>query len=135
MAGREHEGRTSAVRTASLPPAVYLVGVLQGDFWEVQMLGRRLGAFCIVAACLATLSCQRLDNTGRKPTGPLAIEPAKFADAIPADYGPLIAVTENPADPAWVQLWFQKQDSTIVAISVNIEQGRISDRVLTIPRK
>jgi hypothetical protein len=44
-----------------------------------------------------------------KPTGPLTYESAKFADAIPQGYGPLIDVTQNPKrrlrgiDPAALQ--------------------------------
>lgn len=96
------------------------------------MLERRVLVLCIAAACLATLSCQKLETAS---PGALAFEPARFTDAVPDDYGTLIAVTENPVNPAWVQLWFQRQDRTIVAVFVNVERGRISDHVLAIPRK
>ena len=99
------------------------------------MLGKRVKAFCIVAACLATISCQRLQDRELNATGPLAYEPIRFADAIPDDYGPLIGVTQNAVNPEWVSLWFQKQDKTIITVSVNVVERRISGRVLTIPRK
>jgi hypothetical protein len=68
-------------------------------------------------------------------SGPLAFEPAKFADAIPDDYGTLIGVTQNSESPKWVALWFQKPDKTITAVFVNIEQGKIYEKTLSIPRK
>jgi hypothetical protein len=68
-------------------------------------------------------------------SGPLAFEPAKFADAIPDDYGTLIGVTQNSQSSKWVGLWFQKPDKTITAVFVNIEQGKIYEKTLSIPRK
>ena len=95
------------------------------------MLRKHFLALCVLALCLTTVSCQKLG----KPTGPLTFETAKFADAIPQDYGPLIGVTQNPQNAALVELWFQKSDGTITAVFVNAQQGRIHDKVLTIPRK
>ncbi len=92
-----------------------------------------VGALCILAMCLLTISCKKLEQPSA--AGPLTFEPAKFADAIPDDYGALIGVTQNPGSPAWVALWFQRPDRTITAVFVNIEQGRISGKTLTIPRK
>ena len=95
---------------------------------------RKLGcAFCILAVCLATVSCKKLESEGPKMSGPLAFEPAKFADAIPDEYGTLVGVTQN--SPGWVGLWFQKPDKTITAVFVNIERGKIYEKALTIPRK
>ncbi len=95
---------------------------------------RKLGcAFCIFAVCLATVSCKKLESAN--PPGPLAFEPSKFADAIPDDYGTLIGATPNPQNPKWVALWFQKSDKTITAVFVNVEQGKIYEKALTIPRK
>jgi hypothetical protein len=90
-------------------------------------------AFCILTVCLVTVSCKKLDAGGPKMSGPLAFEPAKFADAIPDEYGTLIGVTQN--SPGWVGLWFQKPDKTITAVFVNIDQGKIYEKALTIPRK
>jgi len=72
---------------------------------------------------------------GAGAVGELKLQPAKFTDAIPDDYGPLIGVTQNARDPAWIGLWFQKADKTVNAVFVNIEQGRIYEKTLTIPRK
>ena len=94
------------------------------------MIRKLVCAFCVLAVCLVTATCTKLDNPGQ-----LAFEPSRFADAIPDDYGQLVGVTQNPQNPQWVGLWFQKSDKTIIAVFVNIEQRKISEKALTIPRK
>ena len=92
------------------------------------MMRKHVVALCILALCLATVSCKKLG------TGPLKYETAKFTDAVPQDYGPLIGVIQTQA-PDVVALWFQRSDGTIVAVFVNVYQARISDKVLTLPRR
>jgi hypothetical protein len=98
------------------------------------MMRKHAFAICILALSLTGVSCQKLDQP-LKPTGPLTYETAKFPDAIPQNYGPLIGVTQNPANAAWVGLWFQRTDGTIAAVFVNVQEGRIYDKALTIARK
>jgi hypothetical protein len=86
----------------------------------------------ILALCLGLVSCAKLNPT---PTGPLTYETNRFVDAIPQDYGQLIGVTQNPEVAQLVDLWFQKSDGTIAAVSVNIREGKIGEKTLTIPRK
>ena len=93
---------------------------------------RKIVALSIVALCLATASCRKLEDRG-KQTGPLVFETPKFSDAIPQEYGPLIAVTQGSGE--WATLWFQKQDGTITLIGVNTRDGRLGDKLLTIPRR
>jgi hypothetical protein len=97
--------------------------------------GRSLGGLCILALCLVTFSCRKLEPVNEMQAGQLKLGPTQFADAIPDDYGPLVGVTQNPENPAWVGLWFQKPDKTVNAVFVNINQGRIYEKTLTIPRK
>jgi len=98
---------------------------------------KRVGTLCILAVCifamLLTISCKKLEQPVAK--GPLTFEPSRFAAAIPNDYGALVGVTQNSKTPAWVTLWFQKPDGTITAVFVNIDEGRIHEKTLTIPRK
>lgn len=98
------------------------------------MVRKQVVALCILAVCLATVSCTKLGEPTQS-TGPLAWETAKFGDAIPHDYGPLIGLTQNPQAPGWVGLWFQRSDGTIAAVFINTQEGRIYDKTLTIPRK
>lgn len=97
----------------------------------VTMVRKHVVALCILALCLAIISCAKLDPA---PTGPLTYQ-TMFADAIPKDYGPLIGVTQNPGAAQWVGLWFQRSDGSIAVVFVNIQEGRIGDKALTIPRK
>jgi hypothetical protein len=91
---------------------------------------------CILTALLAavaTVACTKLDDTpSDKLIGPLAFRPAGAPSAIPEEFGTLIAVTQNQE---WATLWFQKSDRSIVAVFVNVEEGRIYEKGLTIPRK
>ena len=96
------------------------------------MLKRSVTALCVVA--MSTVACQKLEQ-GPKPKfqGPLKYDTTTFADAIPLNYGTLVGVTQN--SPGWVGLWFQRPDSTIVAAFVNIDEGRLYEKSLVIPRK
>jgi hypothetical protein len=98
------------------------------------MAKKRIIALCIVAISLVIVSCKKVGQPP-SPTGPLTYETVKFTDAIPQDYGPLISVTQNPQTPGWVGLWFQRSNGNITAVFVNIDQGKIYERALTIPRK
>ncbi len=102
------------------------------------LVRRFLGALFLVAMCSLVFSCKKIEpaeSVTANLAGELKLEPAKFADAIPDDYGPLVGVTQNPKDPGWVGLWFQKSDRTVTAVFVQINQGRIYEKTLTIPRK
>ncbi len=92
----------------------------------------KVGTFAACLATIATVSCAKLES-GDKLVGPLAFKPAGAANTIPDEYGTLVGVTQ-PA-PQWSALWFQKQDKTIVVVFVNVEEGTMSSRGLTIPRK
>ena len=109
-------------------------GSSKSDFLSF-LVRRSLGGLCILAVCLVTLSCRKLEPVNAMREGELKLEPAKFADAIPDEYGPPIGVTQNSVNPAWVTLWFQKPDKTITAVFVNTNQGKVYEKTLTIPRK
>ena len=98
------------------------------------MVRKHVVALCILTVCLVTVSCKKLGQPPI-PTGPLIYETVKLTDAIAQDYGPLISVTQNPKAPGWVGLWFQRSDGTITAVFVNVDEGKIYEKALTIPRK
>jgi len=96
----------------------------------------RKAALLLSCAALGLCACQKLERgpaAAPKVMGPLKFDPLTFTDAIPLDYGVLVGVTQN--NPGWVGLWFQRPDNTIVAAFVNVEDGRLYDKSLTIPRK
>ena len=100
------------------------------------MLRSAVGALCVIA--LSLVACHKLERgpaAAPKVQGPLKFDAAKFPDAIPLEYGTLVGVTQNSMSPGWVALWFQRPDNTIVASFVNIDEGRVFEKSLTIPRK
>ena len=90
---------------------------------------------CILIVLVFSVSCKKLETAQPKIVGPLTLQASRFDDAIPSEYGNLIGVTQNPQEVGWVGLWFQKPDQTITALFVNVEQGRIFEKTLTIPRR
>jgi hypothetical protein len=97
---------------------------------------KAFAAAFILAVCLMTVSCKKLNEPRKpRPLGPLTVEAPKFLDAIPKEYGPLIAVTTNAKETAWHGLWFQKPDGTVVVVFVDVDQAEIYEKVVMIPRK
>lgn len=118
------------------------MNLTQGQIWVsckmpkfVSSVTRFVVPPVILALALMTFSCRKIGPVNANVAGELKFEPAKFADAIPEEYGSLIGVTQNPQSPGWVGLWFQKSDKTITAVFVQTNQGRIYEKTLTIPRK
>ena len=99
------------------------------------MVGKPVVTVCVLAVCLATVSCKKLEPAAPNPTGPLTFEASKFSDAIPDEYGNLVGISQDPASPKWIGLWFQKSDRTITAVFVNVDEGRLYGKTLTIRRK
>jgi hypothetical protein len=72
---------------------------------------------------VASAGCQRLE------------EPAwAQIEAIPAEYGQLVAITQHQ-DPYLAVLWFEQPDKTLVAVKVNIARGQIAAQSIKFPRK
>ena len=99
------------------------------------MAKRNIALSLLLVVLTFGISCKKIETAKPKIAGPLALQATRFADAIPAEYGNLVGVTQNPQDVGWVGLWFQKPDQTITAVFVNVEQGRIFEKTLTIPRR
>ena len=101
------------------------------------MTGRFVFRVCILTAlfaAVATVACTKLaDAPNDKLVGPLAFTLAGATNTIPEEFGTLIGVTQP--SPGWSALWFQKPDKSIVTVFVNVDEGRIYGKGLTIPRK
>jgi hypothetical protein len=99
-------------------------------------MSKRVLAFPLLAAlgCLAAVSCVPLekapDPTGLIPPGTL--EPR---DAIPLEFGDLVAVTMDQSRPDLAHLWFQKPDKSIVIVFMDYNRGQLRERVFTVPRR
>jgi len=88
---------------------------------------------CLILICVFVLSCQKLEQA--PPTSTLKFEQIKLLDAIPIEFGNLIAITTSPEYPGWAQLWFQKQDKTIVVVKVQWGKGYLNQEATIIPRR
>ena len=55
-------------------------------------------------------------------------------DQIPAEYGSLVAVTNEERYPGWAQLWFEDNAGVIRVVFYNWEISMIQDDVIPIPR-
>ncbi len=89
---------------------------------------------CVLAVAIAAASCEKLPA----PTlqrGPLQVEAAQYAYAIPLDYGTLVSVTPTADSPYIAGLWFEKPDKTVVYVRVNVSLGKIYKDVLVLPRR
>lgn len=94
---------------------------------------RAILAVAVLVVLATTASCEKTTPLPN-PTGPLSFAPFTWQGTIPAEYGRLVAVTSNAAYPGWAQLWFEKPDSTIVAVFVDYQTGAVRDRILELPR-
>lgn len=86
-----------------------------------------------IALALGVVSCQKMPSSADR-TGTLRLEAVKLVDTIPAEYGELVAVTSSDTFPGWAQLWFRKEDQTIVTVFLNFQNGEVRQQVLVIPR-
>ncbi len=100
------------------------------------MFGRKVIPIAIsVMPSIVFLSCQKLPESNRAVAGPLKVESLPSLDAIPLEYGNLVAVTSSSDNPGRAQLWFEKQDKTIVVVRVDYVRGVPYPTALIIPRK
>ncbi len=87
-----------------------------------------LGLFCLIWS-----GCAKLPSQTPEP-GALTLLAEELKDAIPLDYGDLIAVTTSETHPGWAQLWFQREDKSVVVAYVHFSIRRLGARALLIPR-
>jgi hypothetical protein len=89
-----------------------------------------LSAFCLLFPGCAKLPEQTAPS--QEPT--LALLSEALVDSIPMEYGELIAVTTNETHPRWAQLWFKRDDGSVVVVYVNYTNRYMGKRALVIPR-
>jgi len=102
----------------------------------------------VLTLCIGSASCKKLEQGPRDlahtklgpeadlAQGRVGSEPDRFADAIAAEYGRLVAVNPiSDKDRGWNTLWFEKPDQTIVVVTVNWIERKKLDDVVVISRK
>ena len=83
----------------------------------------------LLLIAVLTASCQKMEISG-----PLAVEKVAFDNAVPLQFGELIAVTSAPGSSVNL-LWFVKPDKTIVILGVNPTSSALAKQAITIPRR
>ena len=96
------------------------------------MKGNRFVLACGLLLCLVGISCEKAQMPVR-PELKLSFETIKTQNSIPAEYGELEGVVVD--SPNLARMFFEKEDKSIVVVTVNVADGFLQDRVLIIPRK
>jgi hypothetical protein len=96
------------------------------------MNGNRLIIACGLLLCLVGISCEKT-HTPLRPELNLSFETIKTQNSIPAEYGELEGVVVDSSN--FARMFFEKEDKSIVVVTVNVADGFLQDRVLVIPRK
>ena len=94
---------------------------------------RAILAVAVLAVLTGAAACEKT-TTDFVPERPLQFTAFTWQGGIPASYGRLVAVTSSAAHPGWAQLWFEKPDSSIVAVFVDYQTGAVRDKILELPR-
>jgi hypothetical protein len=97
------------------------------------VFGKLLIGLSVLALGVGATSCKRLSEPPPDVRGRIQSAPAPYVDAVPLEYGRLVAVTTG--GNLWAALWFEKTDKTIVVVPVNWPEGKMGDTVGVIPRK
>jgi hypothetical protein len=105
-----------------------VVSQLKGEV----MNGNRLILACGLLLCLVGVSCEKTQMPVR-PELKLSFETIKTQNSIPTEYGELEGVVVD--SPNFARMFFEREDKSIVVVTVNVADGFIQDRVLVIPRK
>lgn len=89
----------------------------------------------LLAACLVlgALGCQPIEPEVRGEPD-LELVAAPFTDGIPADYGRFVSAMSGVQDGVAV-LWFERNDGSIVVVSMNRRTRTIDPHVTVIPRR
>ena len=87
---------------------------------------------CGLLLCLVGISCEKAQMPVR-PELKLSFETIKTQNSIPAEYGELEGVVVD--SPNLARMFFEKEDKSIVVVTVNVADGFLQGRVLVIPRK
>ena len=98
------------------------------------MLGRAVICFSIVISILFLYSCTKI-KPQRPEEGSFTLEQLGKLDSIPSTWGKLVAVSNEPDFPNWVQLWFQEEDGKIRMVAYMIGTNQLADTAVLIPRK
>jgi hypothetical protein len=88
---------------------------------------------------LGATGCTRLrtDRPIKASLGPGSLPRVKIVarDALPLEFGDIVAVTSRADYSNWTQAWFVRPDKSIVIVWINSQTGYILEDALEIPRR
>ena len=96
------------------------------------MNGKKLILACGLLLCMVGISCEK-SQAPVSPQHKLSFETIKTKNSIPAEYGELEGVVVDSAH--FARMFFEKDDKSIVVVTLNVDEGFLRDQVLVIPRK
>jgi len=94
----------------------------------------RLLSSCLILLSLLFFSCGSAGTPDTAVKGALSKVKIDKLEGIPAEYGPLVAVTTHAQYEAWSQLWFVDKQNTIRMVRVQFHDNKVHEKVLVIPR-
>lgn len=98
-------------------------------------MSRRMGVAVLLVALTAVLpSCQELPQMPALGEGELDIDPVPQPNAVPAEWGRLVAVTNDPQFGHLFQLWFEDEAGTLRMVTYNDRWQRLSGAAVRVER-
>ena len=89
------------------------------------MTGRALICLTASAALLVAGSCAKLPQKPVKADGAVALVQMAQKDAVPAEWGEAFAVSSEPSNPGWLQIWFRDSDGTVRMVTYNLRTNSL----------
>lgn len=99
------------------------------------MTGRAFICLTALAVLLVALSCAKLPEKPTKTQGAVVMVQMADKDAVPTGWGEAFAVSSEPSNPGWLQLWFRDTDGTVRMAAYNIRTNTLSREALIIQRR
>jgi hypothetical protein len=91
--------------------------------------------FVVMVLVLLVLSCAKISDETTVVGGNIVSVKIPDDNAIPLEWGKLIAVSNEPDFESWVQLWFQDEEGTIRLVPYSIKHNRFSQNARVFKRK
>jgi len=93
----------------------------------------RLGLLLVVLL-LSAASCAKLPEARSRAEGDVAIERLPTVDAIPAEWGDLVAVSNSANAGHMFQMWFQDDEGNLHVAFYNVRSNEIQSEGRLFPR-
>jgi hypothetical protein len=99
------------------------------------MQNRLLICLLALLTLICASSCTKLPEPAAMKAGDLPRVAIPDRDAIPLEWGEIIAITSEPASPTWVQIWLRDMEGTIRMVGYNLHDNALGDDAVVIHRR